>query len=454
MAAPDQNPKFKRSKDRCGVVTRIPVFDQSGQTLCYSIRYTAGENYKAKSLEPKHVMHVLVGYYVRRAVNLFVGDHGNAMVSMPITPDILKYSQLMPNQRFILHLPQKQEVTPSNLHVLSLLRKVHMRVAADVYTIIYTRWAQALKNFSYAIIDMEGDVLEQLHLAHNIKVQAPWIKLIAANIPDPDYITSAFSAGIDYAAAPFYPVSLQKKRISPVALGKAPQLLSDVCSVVMELFSANPDHNLFLELMHRYPAVNSFYMPFIEFMQLGPEPREAGAQVELFHFMDLEEALITLDFRMIEVLVTSLSLRLLESFFEAEENAERGIMTYEPFKTALLRGQMVVLLAENLESLENRDNLPLFTMGACIHMESFAPEGAGDTTMMFKELQKLIKADIDANAQLSGLYEIITGLEVMDLDRVLLAAEKLKLTERNLTSTYEKAMIWAEQAVKIMGKWL
>ena len=66
----DKAPKFVRSKDRCHMMTRTPIYDQRGALLAYNFRYTAGEeSFTPDVLERKHVKHVIIGFYIRRHID-------------------------------------------------------------------------------------------------------------------------------------------------------------------------------------------------------------------------------------------------------------------------------------------------------------------------------------------------------------------------------------------------
>ena len=54
----DKAPKFIRSKDRCHIIVRTPIYDAKGNLLAYNFRYTAGEgSFRPDELQRKHVKH-------------------------------------------------------------------------------------------------------------------------------------------------------------------------------------------------------------------------------------------------------------------------------------------------------------------------------------------------------------------------------------------------------------
>ena len=68
----DKAPKFVRSKDRCHIITRTPIYDINCNLLAYNFRFTAGEeSFRPDQLLKKHVKHVLIGFFIRRAIDDF-----------------------------------------------------------------------------------------------------------------------------------------------------------------------------------------------------------------------------------------------------------------------------------------------------------------------------------------------------------------------------------------------
>ena len=175
----DKAPKFIRSKDRCHIIVRTPIYDAKGCLLAYNFRYTAGEgSFRPDELQRKHVKHVLIGFYIRRHIEQFTQDNALAMTELPLSPEITKFSKPIPANRFILHLQDRQDSSASYQHQVNMLKRDTMTIAADAYTIVYTNWFRELRSISYAVIDMTKDVEEQFILAKNIVKKAPWIKII------------------------------------------------------------------------------------------------------------------------------------------------------------------------------------------------------------------------------------------------------------------------------------
>ena len=137
----DKAPKFIRSKDRCHIIVRTPIYDAKGSLLAYNFRYTAGEgSFRPDELQRKHVKHVLIGFYIRRHIDQFTQENAMAMTELPLSPEITKFSKPIPANRFILHLQDRQDSSASYQHQVNMLKRDTMTIAADAYTIVYTNW--------------------------------------------------------------------------------------------------------------------------------------------------------------------------------------------------------------------------------------------------------------------------------------------------------------------------
>lgn len=215
----DKAPKFIRSKDRCHIIVRTPIYDAKGNLLAYNFRYTAGEgSFRPDELQRKHVKHVLIGFYIRRHIEQFTQDNALAMTELPLSPEITKFSKPIPANRFILHLQDRQDSSASYQHQVNKLKRDNMTIAADAYTIVYTNWFRELRSISYAVIDMTKDVEEQFILAKNIVKKAPWIKIICDRCDNQNLASIAFEAGADYVCCPTFSKDIIKRILILITL--------------------------------------------------------------------------------------------------------------------------------------------------------------------------------------------------------------------------------------------
>lgn len=439
----DGKPKFKRSRDRCHIINMLPVFDQQGNVLCYAFNYTAGSKFEAEALEPKHVMHVLVGYYVRRAMNIFVGDRGSSMVRMPLSTDSVRYLGLLNTQRFIHYLPRRQEVSPSTLHLVDVMRKARMRIACDVYTVIYTRWAQAVKNFTYIVVDMEGDVNEQMNLAVNIREKAPWLKLIARckNVTN---CRDAFALGIDYVCAPDFPPETLLNLVQKRYAQSFPEMFSEVCTVFLSHLSLETGSEAFLALASRYPQVMAFFKPVMEILR-EDEPIDGEEELPITTY---ENACIMFDPITMHAVEDILCLKLLSSRFEPDEVRNAGLNSFEPLKFALDEGRAWWCLVDDRSI---RDTMPVFTLGVLRTLSRFSASSEELEDQVYVEVMEKRAQIIDRFKSLKSIGFGMDALVNTDLTRLAKLSEDGYYSTGGFSGAIEKGLIWTQRVIKALG---
>ncbi len=438
-----EKPKFKRSRDRCHIINMLPVFDQQGNVLCHAFHYTAGAKFEAEALEPKHVSHVLIGYYVRRAMNIFVGDRGSSMVRLPLSTDSSRFLGLINTQRFIHYLPRKQEVSPSTLHLVDVMRKARMRIACDVYTVIYTRWAQAVKNFTYIVVDMEGDVNEQMNLAVNIREVAPWLKLIARckNVTN---CRDAFALGIDYVCAPDFPPETLLNLVQRRYAQAFPEMFAEVCTVLLSQLSLQPDNEAFVELSSRYPQVMAFFKPVMEILR-EDEQHEGDEELTIGTY---ENACIMYAPETMRTAEAILCLKLLSTRFEPDDVRNAGLNSFEPLKFALDEGRSWYCVVED-RSL--KETMPLFTLGILRTLARFSASS--------EELEDPVYLEVmDKREQLisrfKALKSVSNGMEALvrtDLEELAKLAKDGFYSTGSFCGSIEKGLIWTQRVIKALG---
>ena len=253
-----KTPMFVRSKDRCHIMTRTPVYNKSGSVLTYNFRYTAGEeSFRPDEVQKKHVKHIIIGFYVRRHLEQFSFENAFGMTSLPLTQDITKFSKPLPANRFFLHLQEKQEATPTFQHQVNQLRREAMTIAADVYTIVYTNWYKEIYTISYAVIDMSKDIEEQFFLAKNIVKKYPNIKIICDRCDNVNKAQIAFEAGADYVCCPTFPKEVLKQNFNSLYFKNNREDYEQISAILSELLQPRPNYQLFLDFLNRNKEYNS-----------------------------------------------------------------------------------------------------------------------------------------------------------------------------------------------------
>ncbi len=435
-----QAPMFKRSKDRSHIINATWIYDRSFKMLGNLFRYTAGSLYETDKLEERHVLHVLVGYYVRRAMNLFVGDSGCCAVRMPLTKEFTKRMQFVNTQRFILYLPKKQEVTPTILVVFNQMIRMYMRIAIDVYSLIYTRWAQMVKNFAYAVVDMNQDVDEQLYLLQNIKLFAPEIKSIA-KCSSIAQCREAFAHGIDYCSCHEIPPELCLMAENHEFSQLLPTMFADVCAVIKEQFAQKPSSEIFLNFLKRYSVLTSYVKPVVTYMAHGCRFEE-----DLILDPTYEQAVAVLEPKLVRTIECILCLQLLSFRFSSDEMRRMGINGYAPLKMALC--EAAIWADFGPEDL----SLPYFSMGAIRNLKRFAVSSAELKDPAFIDLvehNNKIKASYKKLDDLSVIYDAV---RCNDLAKVAeLSSKDGELTGAKVSSSFENALMWVEGLYKAIS---
>lgn len=439
--------KFKRSRDRCHIINMVPVFDQHANVLCYAFRYTAGTKFEIEKLEPRHVMHVLIGYYVRRAMNIFVGDKGCSMVRLPLAQDSLKYFGLLNTQRFILYLDERQDVTVSTLHQIDQMHRSRMRIACDVYTVIYTRWAQAVKNFNYLVVDMKGDVNEQMNLAYNIRERAPWLKIIGRceNITN---CRDAFAMGIEYVSCSDFPAESLLEHVNRQYSEIFPAVWSDVCAVFKDHLSLNPESEHFIDMLRRYPTLRSNVKELLEV--LAADDPEGAKLAEEAKATSYESALSVFSPGVIRTLETVLCLKLLASRFEPDESRTQGVSSFEPLKFALIDGRA---WTSALTDKMITETIPMFTLGVCRTLSRFTVSPGELNDPAYTDLMDLCAKTVSRYKSIAALSKGYEALLTSNLNAVTELAKEGCFTTGSLSGSVEYAIIWTQKIIKASGGW-
>lgn len=430
---------FKRSKDRSNIINFNYVFDRNFGMLANFFNYTAGSLYACEKLEDRHVPHILIGYYVRRAMNLFVGERGSCAVRMPLTKDFAKRMPFMNTQRFILYLPKKQEISPSLLVVFNQMCRMHMRIALDVYSIIYTRWAQMVKDFSYAVVDMSDDLEEQLYLLANIKAVSPEIKSIAKckNIAQ---CRLAFEKGIDYCSCHEIPPEICMKAATNDFSVEYPEIFTDTCETLCELCSSFNPSQKFLNLIKKYYFIEPYIEPYVSYVIQGTEYAEDFGTNPTY-----EQAAQYLDGYHLRLIETIVCLQLLSLRFMKSESRMMGRNDYPPTKMALLQGR---IWDSFVRDEEVKKHLPLFTLALILEVKRFAINSLELKNSMY-ELMIKKASDIVLNTPvIKNIYNACDALRKNDLVKVETLAKEGGYTGMSLSLSLEMGLIWLEELLK------
>lgn len=427
-----KTPMFVRSKDRCHIMTRTPVYNKSGSVLTYNFRYTAGEeSFRPDEVQKKHVKHIIIGFYVRRHLEQFSFENAFGMTSLPLTQDITKFSKPLPANRFFLHLQEKQEATPTFQHQVNQLRREAMTIAADVYTIVYTNWYKEIYTISYAVIDMSKDIEEQFFLAKNIVKKYPNIKIICDRCDNINKAQIAFEAGADYVCCPTFPKEVLKQNFNSLYFKNNREDYEQISAILSELLQPRPNYQLFLDFLNRNKEYNSLAIMLLDFLNVGIENDS--------FFIDMETSLYDLDHEILHRLICIIMMIKFELFFKKPVDKDKYIK-FEPIRQVLLRAKFVDELVTS--KLQTLDVTYAFTIGLCSNIELLYSYTTNNINSYIESMDARLGAIYAEQPDFSMIMNVVASMECLDLEYVdgIMASEFL--TRHEILFAYENALMW------------
>ena len=452
----DDNKAGLRSKDRCHLLSRCPVYDKNGKIWYFNFQYSKGLVIKPDSLEPKHVKHVMTGYYIRRSMDIFTSLRAGAICRMPLTPDILKYVNLLPLGRFVLRIPERQEHSPTTVHILSQLSRTHIKLAADVYTIIYTNWSQCLRFFDFMIIDMNLNVEEQSRLAKNIRKFKPDIKLICVNGKTRNDAAIGFEIGADLVSCPVFTADIFKSLVDIPYVSKHKELISDVYKMIYELMLPHPQYYMYFDLIKQCPQlekatelIRNYFVYFEKkrndsYGQRTDKDRYLEDMDE-FYSMDgtstLEDDINEMPDDILQGVLTIGSLCASTLQFQRREDSEFGRFNFEGIEKACIRIKFIYELIRQEEKYDVR-TLPIAQMGVCSSYADYE-------SLEFKanlEYQDMINRYNELLEQYPVIAEAINCVKALERSEISTVKQLVSDGVFELWSilrAYERAVIWA-----------
>ncbi len=432
--------KFKRSKDRSHIINFAWIFNKDCDLLANYMKYSAGTNYKIEALEERHVPHVLIGYYVRRAMNLFVGQRGKCAVRIPLCKDFGRRMRFVNTERFLLYLPKLQEVTPSILSVFNQMDKMHMSIAIDVYSLIFTRWAEMVKEFTYTVIEMDQNPDEQFYLLNNIKAVAPNIKSIA-KCRDIAQCRMAFAKGVDYCCCHEIPPEICIKCVNKPYADNCPDIFSDVCRVLVDQFQNDLKTDSFRTFLNKYYRILPYIKPIIDYMAL-----DTPYAIDVLDVKTYDEANVILPPDLIKKIQVIICIQLLSFRFLNNEQRKLGRNDYMPTKMALLEGK---IWEKMLRDEDVAEELPIFTMGVALNLKRFVTSGTELRTPNYETLIEKTTSLVLNNPAIKSIYLACDALRKDDLSKVeQIGQDAGFFNGTQLSSSLESGIIWIEALYK------
>ncbi len=429
-----KSPKYIRSKDRCHIMSRTPVYDKNGKLFSYVFRYTAGEeSFRPDMVEKKHVRHIIVGFYVRRHSELFTQKDGMSMTLLPLCPEITKYAKPLPATRFILHLPERQDSSASYQHQISVLKREGMQIAADAYTIVYTNWFSNLMSINFCVIDMTQDIEEQFILAKNIVKKAPWIKIICDRCDNINRASIAFEQGADYVSCPSFPRDVLKVCFNPQHYKIGRNTYERVLEMLENLLEMRPDYQKFIELISQRKDLLSLLPSLISFIDEDEDGR---------FVTDLNDLLMDLRSDTLHKLICVVCLILLEEFYQASDFNNRAVryISYEPLRQVLLRAKFIEELA--FCKAQAVDTSWAFSLGVCSNISLMYAYTTPNIVATLGRIQAKIQNAFTLTPEYKTILKIAMGMESHDYAFVDECMNSKFITRHEILFSYENAVMW------------
>ncbi len=448
-------PKFKRSSNRCHLITRTPVYDAAGNTRLYNLHFTAGTLFKPDVLEFKHVPHVMMGFFVRRSMNIFVGRRGNAMVTMPVCNEMTRFVTLLPLTRFVLRIPERQECTPTYEHLIHGFHRQRMQLAIGIYTAVYTNWAKSIRCFDYIVMDMSKDVEEQTMMAANIRRVCPDVKLLCDYAYTVNEADISFEVGASLVSCPAYSQNILQTRFNAAFAEGKQEFFSELCRLLADLMSPQPQFAMFDELCRRYPLVNQRIPPLLDLLQFK---KKDGREITVDDLIDmprynhgaLDDELMDLDNETVSKFEAITCMLLCSLFFESDFNRKEGIIFFEPFKTALIRARFVELLVKSSAKAGPAPK-PAFAAAICSTMKLFVIDNKTDIPA-YKDLNDVLDQTLAQFPSIDQAIRCVYAIEQLDIDTINELTDPAGYFElKKATSYYEDAVVWSVAVEKVLS---
>lgn len=263
MTEPALKPHYKRSADRCHMISRLPVFDPRGRCSLYALRFTKGNMFVVDELDERHILHVLTGFMIRRDIASFVGSESSAMINLPLSAELLKFFDKIPSSRLVIRLNVDEESTITSQHLLRTLNHLHVRFAIDLDNLIASSWRYCINNFAYVIIDVDDEhYYEKLMLYNQLKKNSPWLKLIVrCYYMEPEYFDR-----LSKSEADLFISNELNPQLAPVIkelLDKHPPIKT----LLAELTKPWPDLTTVAGISSEYPKINKVFNICVAFLK-------------------------------------------------------------------------------------------------------------------------------------------------------------------------------------------
>ena len=425
-------PQYHRSVNRCHLISRIPIYDLNGVTRMYFLEFTAGNLLQCGSLEPKHVPHILHGFFIRRSIASFVGRNHSVMLALPLCRDLLTLKDKYPSGRLVVYVRKEQPVTEDTHYLLTALRRCNVRFACDASALLQEGgWQDFASSFDFAVTWLQdADYTPCLTRFVDVKKSLnPRLKLITAGVTQLKLRQEVLQSGTDYVQSIFvHPHNYYRDKT---------QLLrnADVFALLKMVHAAEVDLNTVDTLVRRHPYMQRDVYNLLQ--HCHPSFREYG--------WNLNKIVPQFGVNVLRDVLAVAALHGLLAISAQGSDKFSQNAAFEPVKTALLRARFLFLLSRDL-SLSESLHRTAFTYG----LFSIERLWAAELNPKLEQTLLNFSFKLQDEVLLERLLDVIRGLEQLNLNAFVKALLQLHGDVGVALHDYEHALMWSNEVAAIL----
>ncbi len=423
---------YRRSVNRCHLLSRIPISEINGVTRLYYLEFTSGNMLVKQSLEPRHVYHVLHGFLIRRSLSEFVGQNGSAMIALPLCRDLLTLKDKYPTGRLVVHIRQQEEPALQNRHLVMALRRAGVRFACDLECLNSPQgWREQVSSFDFLVIHYSAHYLQDLGKAFDLKRFNPRLRIITTGVDSLEQRQQVLELGGTDLVLSFFMQPHTFYSDKKVLLHNA-----NLFALIKEISSTEPDFERVVDrIVRRHPYMQRDVINLLKYRD--PNFKERKWQSALF--------VQRFGTEWMRCVLSICALHGLAFLAANGGDPFAKNAAFEPLKTALIRGYFMNLMAREIK-LDQKNQSLAFVYGL------FSLERVWASLLNPKLAQTLLSMpeQITDLSLFDMMLECVIALEQVDLNRFVRVLMSLNGTVGFALHYYEEALLWSNDIVAIL----
>lgn len=423
----------KRSPLRCHLISRIPFYSVDGNANMYELKFTKGNIFMLDALQSEHIYHILVGFFIRRSIDNFIGKNSIAAIRLPIDNMLLEQARFYQTSRLCVIIPHEQEPTATILHQINMLNRLNTKFAIDIDLLMTTAYHEIIHAIDYVLVDSQRNFTEQILLFSTLKEQNVNIKLVSTNVSDQLQAEKCFEMGADLVLTKYYESEYAVR--NDVSSSQEQELHKDMIIMLNEIFKPEPDFKILGDIIGKYAFMVGNILNIINITN----PRLVGFISTMSH------AVTYLGKEQMKNFVCVCCAHSLRRSQSLEGLYHKQKPTYESLKYALVRGRFVENIAEICGN--KLEKTLAFQTGLFSIMDKVI-EDSNETVEIKKQIRKLYQESLQqSESLLSQSLACIAAIEEQNLATVLASARHLGLPINAILRSYEDSLIWSNNMV-------